>query len=101
MIPGELYTKIAKEVEIRSIENFMGYGSKTVKFLGHGVGLNVDEFPVISQRSEEQFEQNMTVALEPKIGIKGVGLVGVEETYLICENGPECLTGGARDIIEI
>jgi Xaa-Pro aminopeptidase len=77
--------------------NFMGYG-ESVKFLGHGVGLHIDEAPVIMAGNKAPLREGMVVALEPKCGIEGVGMVGVEETYLIEATGPRCLTGGDQDI---
>jgi Xaa-Pro aminopeptidase len=81
---------------------FMGVnaGGK-VKFLGHGVGLNVDEFPVIARGFDEPFEENMVVAIEPKYAVAGIGMAGVEDTYLVGANGGECLTGGGRDVIVV
>ncbi len=80
-------------------KHFMGYGNERVKFLGHGVGLHIDEAPVIISGNETILRPGMVVALEPKCGVEGQGMVGVEETYLITETGPRCLTGGDREII--
>jgi Xaa-Pro dipeptidase len=81
-------------------KNFMGYG-ESVKFLGHGVGLHIDESPVIMANNKAPLRENMVIALEPKCGIEGIGMVGVEETYLVTAAGPRCLTGGGRGIIAV
>jgi Xaa-Pro aminopeptidase len=81
--------------------DFMGFGARRVRFLGHGIGLHVDEPPVIAEGFDEPLEENMTFAVEPKKGIKDVGLVGVEDTYAVTADGGRCLTGGGRDIIEV
>jgi Xaa-Pro aminopeptidase len=43
----------------------------------------------------------MVIALEPKCGIEGIGMVGAEETYEITPQGAVCLTGGAREIMTV
>lgn len=82
-------------------ENFMGLGNETVKFLGHGVGLEIDEFPVITPRFDMVLEKNMVIALEPKKSLPGIGIVGVEDTYVVSEEGGICLTGGQREIMSV
>ena len=80
----------------------MGVDNKhRVKFLGHGVGLDIDEFPVIAQGFDEPLEENMVIALEPKKAIEGVGMVGVEETFIVTPRGGQCITGGGREIIGV
>ena len=81
-------------------EHFMGYAKAQVGFLGHGVGLHIDEPPVIMPKSRDVLEEGMVIALEPKSGIQDYGMVGVEETSLITPDGPECLTGGDRGLEE-
>jgi Xaa-Pro aminopeptidase len=81
-------------------EHFMGVSpGNRVKFLGHGVGLNIDDFPVIAKGFDEPLEENMVLALEPKYALWGLGMAGVEDTYRVTARGGECLTGGGRDII--
>lgn len=97
LIPGEIPSKIYSDI-IGSLDddfllNFMGQGGNQVKFLGHGVGLHVDEFPVIAKGFDMPFEENMVLAIEPKCAIKGVGTVGVEDSYVVTKDGGECLTG--------
>lgn len=99
-VPSEIYKEIIHNLPESLSENFMGY-SESVKFLGHGVGLEVDETPVIANGFNAPLKENMVIALEPKCGIKDVGTVGVEDTYLIKQNETLCLTGGGRDIITV
>ncbi|NVM56881.1 MAG: aminopeptidase P family protein, partial [Desulfobacterales bacterium] len=56
-------------------ENFMGFGSNQVPFLGHGIGLVIDEFPAIARKINFPLKENMIIAVEPKKGLKGIGLV--------------------------
>jgi len=99
-IPSKIYETILASIPPERQDHFMGVSpNHRVKFLGHGVGLNIDEFPVIAKGFDEPLEENMVLALEPKYAVSGIGMAGVEDTYLVTQNGGECLTGGGRDII--
>ncbi|NCC24362.1 MAG: aminopeptidase P family protein [Deltaproteobacteria bacterium] len=82
-------------------EGFMGLGGNKVRFLGHGIGLTVDEHPVVARRFAAPLEANMVLALEPKLGIPGLGMVGVENTFLVTDVGGECLTGDVFDPVMV
>ena len=82
-------------------EGFMGYGDNRVKFFGHGIGLELDEFPVITAKLEMKLKAGMIIAVEPKAFLKGIGPVGIENTYLITETGAECLCGSPREIVQL
>lgn len=99
-IPSEIYANIMGSLPNELSSNFMGFG-EGVKFLGHGVGLHIDEMPVIANGFTMPLKENMVIALEPKCGIAGVGTVGVEETYVVKASGSVCLTGGAREIVTV
>jgi Xaa-Pro aminopeptidase len=79
----------------------MGFGNRTVKFLGHGIGLAVDELPVIARGFDEPIQEGMAFALEPKKGIAGVGMVGIENTFIVTADGSECITGAGRGLIPV
>ncbi len=55
-------------------------------FVGHGVGLELDEYPVLGPL-DHTIQENMTIAIEPKMIYPGVGVVGVEDTFLTAANG--------------
>jgi len=99
-IPSQIYAKIMDNLPEGLSEGFMGY-PKGVCFLGHGVGLHIDEPPAIAKGFDTPLAENMVIALEPKCGIPGVGTVGVEDTYIITAGGSECVTGGGRDIMTV
>lgn len=99
-IPSKIYKDAMNTLPDVLSQHFMGY-DESVKFLGHGIGLHVDEFPVIANGFNQPLQENMVIALEPKCGVENVGNVGVEETYLITSNGPVCLTGGPKEIIVV
>ncbi len=65
--------------------HFMGYTEK-VRFVGHGVGLELDELPVIADGLEMPLQEGMVFALEPKFIFPGEGTVGIEDTFVVsCE----------------
>lgn len=87
-IPSEIFEKVKNYAEkINFYENLMGYGSNQVGFFGHGVGLEVDEFPVIAPKFNMPLKEGMVVALEPKKYFKGIGGVGIENTFVVTNNG--------------
>lgn len=97
--PAEIYRLALADRPRILRDSFMGYGDELVPFLGHGIGLNVDEWPPLAEGFNEPLCPGMALAIEPKRGLPGVCMVGVEETYLMHEDRIECLTGGASSII--
>ena len=71
------------------------------KFLGHSVGLVIDEAPAIAKGFKQEFSENMVFALEPKVALKDAGMVGIENTYVITKDGPKSLTGKSNPLIII
>jgi Xaa-Pro aminopeptidase len=69
-------------------------------FVGHGVGLELDEYPVIGPL-EHELQLNMTIAIEPKIIYPNKGVLGIEDTFLITPNGAVSLTQMPRDIWQV
>jgi Xaa-Pro aminopeptidase len=100
-IPSEIYRTIMAGIEPSFMTNFMGFGDRKVKFLGHGIGLWIDETPVIAEGFDEPLEEGMVFALEPKKGIKDVGLVGIENTFVVTPQGGRPLTGKSRGLVEV
>jgi Xaa-Pro aminopeptidase len=100
VIPSEIYFKTLESLTAEQKQNFMGLGAAAVKFIGHGVGLVIDEYPVIAKGFDEPLKEHMTLAIEPKIAVPGIGLTGVEDTYVVTKDGGVCLTGGGREIIK-
>lgn len=80
--------------------NFMGT-EQQAKFVGHGIGIQINELPVLTPRSKELLEPNMVFALEPKFVLPGVGAVGIENSFLVTETGLEKLTVFEENIIQL
>ncbi len=92
-IPSVIYNEIMDGLDPAFIENFMGFGTRKVKFLGHGIGLTIDELPVIANGFDEPIREGMVFALEPKKGIPHVGMVGIENTFIVTPGGGRNITG--------
>ena len=95
-IPGarceELYEiALSMASEAGQTRGFLG-APQPVPFVGHGVGLELDELPLIGKKSPHVMEEGMVVAIEPKFIFPGKGLAGIENSYLITADGPEKLT---------
>jgi Xaa-Pro dipeptidase len=96
--PGVLWADVyercrALAVELGYADHFMGYAGSQATFIGHGLGIEIDEFPIIAKAfTEDAFETGMTFAFEPKAVFPGEGAVGIENTYVVHPTGLEQLT---------
>lgn len=100
-VPSQIYNHIMNSLDDDFLQNFMGYGNRKVKFLGHGIGLLIDELPVIAERFDSPIQEGMTFAVEPKNGIKDIGMVGIENTFIVTASGGESITGQNPGLIPI
>jgi Xaa-Pro aminopeptidase len=98
-IPSEIYNTVMGSLSNDFLENFMGYGNRRVKFLGHGIGLVIDELPVIADGFTEPLKEGMVFAIEPKKAIKDIGMVGTENTFVVTAEGGKCVTGDSPGMI--
>lgn len=97
----ELYETGMRIVRSYGLEHcFMGTVQQA-KFFGHGLGIEINEMPVVSPKDRTPIEKNMVIALEPKFICAKTGPVGTENTYLVKENGLENLTSMEENIIDI
>lgn len=97
----DLYNKAIDMVTRAGMADyFMGVGQKA-KFIGHGIGLEINEAPVIAPRMKQELEPGMVFALEPKIVLPGVGPVGLENSWAVGAEGLEKLTICEESIIEL
>ena len=98
---AELYNIAMEAVVKNNLEPYFMGTKQQAKFVGHGVGLEINEPPVLTPRSKELLEPNIVFALEPKFVIPEVGAVGIENTYLVTLDGLEKLTILEEEIIEL
>lgn len=100
-IPSQIYNTIMNKLSSEFLRNFMGFENRKVKFLGHGIGLHIDEQPVIAEGFTEPLQEGMVFALEPKKGIEDIGMVGIENTFLVTPEGGRCITGDNPGLIPV
>jgi Xaa-Pro dipeptidase len=99
---GELFAaaeRIARERGL--LDHLMGIGDGRLSYIGHGIGLEVDESPVISRDSTERLVEGNVFALEPKFVFGDVGAVGVENTFYLGPAGPELLTDAPQEPVRV
>jgi Xaa-Pro dipeptidase len=82
-------------------DSFMGFPGEQSKFVGHGVGLELDELPVLAQRFMVPLEAGQVIAIEPKFAFSGKGVVGIENTYAVTETGCEKITDFPDNIVYV
>ena len=97
--PSRIYNTIMNKLDAQFQKNFMGFGNRRVRFLGHGIGLLIDELPVIAEGFEEPLQEGMAFAIEPKKGIENIGMVGIENTFIVTEKGGRCITGNNPGLV--
>ncbi|HJX56746.1 MAG TPA: Xaa-Pro peptidase family protein [Methanoregula sp.] len=100
-VPSQIYETIMATLEPAFLENFMGYGNRNVQFLGHGIGLEIAENPVIARGFDDPLEEGMVIAIEPKKGIRGIGMVGIENTFIVTPAGGRSITGHHPGLIPV
>jgi len=81
-------------------DHFMGYGTERVRFLGHGVGMEIDELPVLAPGFDEPLVPGNVIAVEPKFVFPGRGAVGIENMYAVTADGYETITTADEELIE-
>jgi len=98
---ADLYKKAIDIVEKEKLSQyFMGH-RQHASFIGHGIGIELNEQPVVMAKSKDILLENMTIALEPKFVIPGVGAVGVENTYVVTTDGLSSITVFPEEIQEL
>jgi Xaa-Pro aminopeptidase len=85
----------------RSYIREQGYGEYFGHGLGHGVGLEIHEKPVVSPRSDTVIEAGMVFTIEPGIYIPGFGGVRIEDTVVVTAGGCVVLTKAPKELIEL
>ena len=94
----EMAARLAREAGFERY--FMGHRQKA-GFCGHGVGIEINETPVIAPRSRDILQTGNAIAMEPKFVIPHVGAVGIENTYIVSPEGARCITNAPEEIIPL
>ncbi|MFB3885742.1 MAG: M24 family metallopeptidase [Thermodesulfobacteriota bacterium] len=82
-------------------DSYLGPPGLQTRFIGHGIGLELNEFPFAAQGHSYPLEEQMTLAIEPKIVFPGEGSAGIENTLYVTKTGCEILTQVDQDIFEV
>jgi Xaa-Pro aminopeptidase len=98
---AELYRLAAGMADRAGLSScFMG-SRQQAKFVGHGIGIQINELPVLTPRSTDVLQAGMVFALEPKFVIPGSGAVGIENSFLVTDTVVEKLTLSEEEIINL
>jgi Xaa-Pro aminopeptidase len=96
----ELFLAAAAMAKQAGLENyFMGAPGENARFVGHGVGLELDEFPILAQGFKAPLALNQTIAVEPKFVMPGLGVIGIENTFAVGMQGGERITDFADAVV--
>ena len=106
LAPGEVPEAIWEEARAMAEtagldQHFMGSPGDQARFVGHGVGLELDELPVLAPGFEAPLQAGQVIAVEPKFVFPGLGAVGVENTWAVAAGGGERLTALADGAVRV
>ncbi len=101
-IPSDIYEAALESIAARGLgEGFLGPAGHAVPFVGHAVGLEVNEIPVLARKFEEPLVAGNVLAVEPKFTHPQLGVIGVENTYVVRAGGVERIGATAEEIVRI
>jgi Xaa-Pro aminopeptidase len=99
---GDIYEHaLEKTKEWGYADYFMGFGPERIRLVGHGIGLEVDEFPFLAAGQNLELQEGMTIALEPKLIFPGKGVIGLENSHVVTKDGLEQFNRYREEIIVI
>jgi Xaa-Pro aminopeptidase len=91
--------EIAKKERLE--DNFLGHGDGKVAFIGHGLGLEINELPVITARHSRILKESMVFAFEPKFVLPPYGAIGIEVDFIVRANSLDRVTANSIDIVQL
>jgi len=99
---GDIYEyALEKTKEWGYADYFMGFGPERIRLVGHGIGLEVDEFPFLAAGQNLALQEGMTIALEPKLIFPGKGVIGLENSHVVTRDGLEQFNSFREEIIVV
>lgn len=98
---AEIWNECLRRVEEAGAKDYFMGTELQAQFVGHGLGLQINELPVFTGRSKDILEEGILMAFEPKFVLPGIGAVGIENTYLVTATGIENLTPAPEEIIDL
>jgi Xaa-Pro aminopeptidase len=101
-IPSALFARARARAEEAGLgDRFMGPPGAQARFVGHGIGMELDEVPVLAPGFDAPLRPGQTIAIEPKFVFPGQGAVGIENTWAVGEGGGERLTELSDDLMVV
>jgi Xaa-Pro dipeptidase len=92
-VPSRVFEEVLGIAESKGLaKGFLGPPGHAVGFIGHGIGLEVNEGPVVAPKFDRPLAAGTVLAIEPKFTHPEFGVIGIESTYVVREGGLECLT---------
>ncbi len=106
LIPGvpaeEVYFSALEKAKSLQVEHYLqGCGDMQGNYIGHGIGVELDEPPALMEGVKEPLQKNMVVCVEPKLIIPHWGAANVEDTLIVRGNSPESLSSVPRKLYEV
>lgn len=98
---SEIYNRTLDYVKRAKLESYFMGTTQQAKFVGHGIGLQINELPVLTPRSNDVLMEHMVFAFEPKFVIPDVGAVGIENSFVVGQNGVCKLTLFPEEIVDL
>jgi len=98
---GSVYDQcLALAIEMGYADSFMGTLGSQVSFIGHGLGVEIDEYPFIARGFNDMtLEVGMAFAFEPKLVFPGEGAIGIENTFYLSNEGLKRLTHSSDELV--
>jgi Xaa-Pro dipeptidase len=104
-VPGAVWGAVYEEclacaLEMGYADSFMGAKGSQVSFIGHGLGIEIDEYPFIARGFKDMtLEIGMAFAFEPKVVFPGEGAIGIENTFYLSNDGLKQLTYSPEELV--
>lgn len=76
-----------------------GYGDYFGHGLGHGIGVEIHEFPSVNAKTDIILEEGMVITIEPGIYLEGFGGVRIEDDVVVRKNGGEILNKTSKELM--
>jgi len=96
---GDFFSEAERIAGVHGLgEHFMGFGKQKAGFCGHGIGIELDELPVLMKGNRVPLSPGMVFTVEPKFVFPGLGSVGVEDNFAVTEGGSRKLTASTYDV---
>jgi Xaa-Pro aminopeptidase len=98
----ELFQRAMEIVKRANLaDHFMGHGEGQVSFIGHGLGLEMNELPIITAKHSRVLQEGMVFAYEPKFIFPGVGAIGLELSFIVRKDRLERISDVPLDIVYV